>query len=415
METSFQKKNKQNLSLKWLFFSQMVRYFSNNTFILNLIGEKLLHKRKRWEAYALLKRSYDIDANQKAAQLLSKIENPPLPKIATIEISTVCNLGCPLCRTGSGILNRPPKFMRFKEFCQIWEKVKESTERLIIVGQGETFLNKDIYKIIEYAKRDNPYVFIDTHGNVDMDHERIINSGLDEIEFSIDGINQEMYEKYRVKGNFKRVIQNLQQLVQAKHKLKAAKPNIVFKFIVFRHTEMHLEDAEKLAESLGVDEFRIEPCVFQTVYGEEKLRRFLPHSPEWQKIEYVDFEKEIIGVPKVYDSKHCNIVFTNLNVLIDGSVDFCCAINNDYISAQGNLFEKSLSEIWYSEAANKFRLKVLKDRWELKACHDCSYPKKDFSKFLIAAKLAKPEIEKEVPSTRIYIKDLKDSSKEIRR
>ncbi|MFQ5788426.1 MAG: radical SAM protein, partial [Thermodesulfobacteriota bacterium] len=157
-----------------------------------------------------------------------------------------CNLKCPICHYGTGLLKRKGKLMKFEDFCHIWDKIKDSTRQLIIVGQGEAFLNKDIYRMLDYIKdstfhyRDRQgnlinepvWTYIDTNGNVTLDYEKLLECNLDVIAFSIDGINQETYEQYRINGNFQTAVQNLRSLVEARKVMRLNKPRIIMKCIL---------------------------------------------------------------------------------------------------------------------------------------------------------------------------------------
>ena len=67
------------------------------------------------------------------------------------------------------------------------------------------------------------------------------NLGLDVLIFSMDGTNQETYEKYRVGGNFKLVFETLQRISQAKERLNSKTPLVELQFIVFKHNQGEMD------------------------------------------------------------------------------------------------------------------------------------------------------------------------------
>src|SRR5262249_12737400 len=74
------------------------------------------------------------------------------PMNITIEPTSACNLGCPVCETGAGKLNRATKHMTFDEFKTIVDKVGANTNTLMFYFMGEPFINRQSYEMIRYAK-----------------------------------------------------------------------------------------------------------------------------------------------------------------------------------------------------------------------------------------------------------------------
>ena len=356
-----------------LLMREMLKYFPDNTSLMNAIARVLIKMRFHWEAYCYLSKSCKIDKNSQARDLLRSLDYSPLPDVVTFETTTVCNLRCPLCITGSGKLYRKNRHMSYEDFCSIYDGIKESTNEIILVGQGETFLNPDIYRILDYIE-DRVFVYLDTNGNVDLDYEKIISSGVDEITFSIDGINQETYERYRKRGNFGKAVRNLVGLIKARNERGLEHPKIIWKFVVFKHTEMYVEQARKLAFSHGVDGFRIEPCTCEPLYGIERFKEFMPLSEKYQRIEYIDFDNFKVGSMPDRDSRHCPVPMHNLTVDVNGDVTFCCAIDTSVVRSFGNLKKQTLEEIWWSEAVRNFRFEVLKNKHSRKSLPELFVP-----------------------------------------
>src|SRR5690606_21757708 len=113
-----------------------------------------------------------------------------------------------------------------------------------------------IFNIIKESVSRNIYTI--THTNFSLKQkpeffEKLVLSGLHQLVISADGASQETYEKYRVKGNFNWVVENIKHTVSAKKKLKKRDPKIVWKFIVNRYNEHEISYAKKLARKLGVE------------------------------------------------------------------------------------------------------------------------------------------------------------------
>ena len=306
----------------------------------------------------------------KVNTIVDYLENYPCQGLtATIEISTVCNLRCPLCFHGG---DRPydnlGKLMPLKTFKHIWDKIAPHTQMAIMVGQGETFLHPQIYEMLDYMGDAN--IYVDTNGNVSLKPERILNR-VRTLVFSIDGVDQRTYEKYRVRGKFDLAMRNLKAMVAAKRAAKAEYPQIIFKYVLFKHNEMYLETAEKLAGDIGVDGFRVEPCVATSGDSTEQIKKFMPRGHNaTQRICHIDFDQRATVADESRDSPYCLHQMTNYSVLVDGSVAGCCASILE--STFGNLSERNLEEIWHSPAYREFRKSALVNRFELPACANCT-------------------------------------------
>jgi hypothetical protein len=77
----------------------------------------------------------------------------------------------------------------------------------------------------------------------------------DRIEFSVDGINTEMVNKYQVGADFERVMNNVKKIVETKSKRNANKPELIWKYVVFSWNDSreHIEKAFELAKEIGFD------------------------------------------------------------------------------------------------------------------------------------------------------------------
>jgi len=341
-------------------------------FYLRQLSKCLYHLGQQGEAYKALSllppdQIGDLDG------LISIYEhNVPDQTNMTIEIITKCNLRCPLCVGGGDKRSDYDKLgrrMSLDDFKTIWDRVRDYTGLAILVGLGETFLHPQVYEIIEYI--DKP-IHIDTNGNVPLDHERVARSNVSHLIFSIDGIDQRTYEKYRVGGHFSKAVQNLEQMVAAKRRLGRG-PVITFKYIVFKHNEMYVRQAADLARQIGVDHFQVSECGIGLGTDWELARQFIPCGKNAvSRIECVDYKNNVVYPRPDLDSPHCTATFNNSVVCIDGSVRPCCGSNHDRVF--GNLFEKSFLEIWKSESYKNFRLETILNKFKFSDCRFCLMP-----------------------------------------
>jgi MoaA/NifB/PqqE/SkfB family radical SAM enzyme len=140
------------------------------------------------------------------------------PNKLTIDIGNVCNLKCPLCPTGRGDSSASRGLMKFETFKRVIDELGRYLTKLELHNWGEPLLNKDLSKMIQYAKDRNIAVFFSTNLtllNKSM-AEAIISTYIDKIFISCDAASPETYNQYRIGGDFHKVISNIYLLLEAK-------------------------------------------------------------------------------------------------------------------------------------------------------------------------------------------------------
>lgn len=122
-------------------------------------------------------------------------------------------------------------------------------------GHGEPLMNEDLWLLIRLAREYYPSSFIsmitNAHGNFSLDQ---VSSGLNLIQFSIDGTSQESYEKYRVGGNYSRALNYMKSFTEA----SGSSVRTVWRYILFNHNDdpSQLSLAYETARKFGVNELR---------------------------------------------------------------------------------------------------------------------------------------------------------------
>jgi pyruvate-formate lyase-activating enzyme len=193
--------------------------------------------------------------------LREKPELPEYPPILQIEPTAACNLRCPQKACDQKLIrkHRRKMFMSFDEFRALIDEAGPHTETINFFNFGEPFLHKDAISMIAYAKAVNPRTFIlsDTNGHFFRTREKqeaIVESGIDRLVFSVDGARQSSYEKYRVRGHLKVVLDAMRGIVEVRDQRRLKKPEVIWKYILFRTTDSdeEIELAKKMAKEIGV-------------------------------------------------------------------------------------------------------------------------------------------------------------------
>ena len=293
------------------------------------------------------------------------------PFFLMIEPTNICNLECPLCPLGSGILKRKKGIMPFEKFKKIIDEMGDFLLNVSLYDFGEPFINKDVYKMINYAKNKRIFVRISTNGhffNKEEDRKKLVKSQIDNLIVSLDGASQETFIKYRKKGNFNEVANNLKKIVQLKKQYKSRLPYIELQFIVMRQNEHEIGKMERLAKEVGVDKLTLKSVLLDEVdhLSNEEKARYLPTNPKYNRYE----DKQKIDKKEKINIRHCSRVWLSSVILWDGSVVPCC-YDFDGNHIFGNVFKESFQNIWNNEKYKSFRKQILKDKTVFKICKSC--------------------------------------------
>lgn len=301
---------------------------------------------------------------------LSRIIRKPIiwgmPISFSIEPTNHCNLKCPECPSGLGALTRPLGLLRSDDFKNWIDQIKDTGFYVQLFFQGEPYINKNLPEMIKYAQQNKIYVSISTNGHfINANNiDKILEAAPDKLIYSVDGLDEETYQNYRVGGTFAQVDSALRNLVKRKRQLKLKKPFIEFQFIVMKQNEHLLEKVKTYCKEVGVDKL-----VFKTmqISSYENALKFLPTNKKYRRYIIDDNSFRI----KAEVKNHCFALWRTAVITWDGKVVPCC-FDKDADFTMGILNGKSFYEIWNSENYNKFRKSILTDRKQNKICTNCT-------------------------------------------
>jgi len=116
--------------------------------------------------------------------------------------------------------------MTLTDFQKIITKLPKSIYWITLYFQGEPLLDDTIIDKIKYLRTNNYFVEISTNAqNINKQMAKaLVESGLNRIIISIDGISQKTYEKYRMKGKINNVFEAINNLIETKKKLNKQNP-----------------------------------------------------------------------------------------------------------------------------------------------------------------------------------------------
>jgi len=299
--------------------------------------------------------------------LSKKTKHKGEPWSLSVETGTSCNLSCLECPSGQKQFTRPTGLLSYDHFKHIIDQQKKYLIWLILYFQGEPYLNKSFFKMVAYAHSQKIFTSTSTNGHFlnPENAEKTVESGLDRIIISLDGLDQKTYEKYRVGGNFNQVKQGIQHLVKAKKKLKSAHPFIVVQFIVFKTNEHQLGLLKQLKKELKADKIEIKSA---QVYSKEDKNQLIPENSKHRR--YKQSPDGSWEIKKKVPNK-CKRMWRAAVITWDGKVVPCC-FDKDASYQMGNILEDSFHHIKNSSNYIQFRNQVFENRSSIEICKNCS-------------------------------------------
>jgi radical SAM protein with 4Fe4S-binding SPASM domain len=253
-------------------------------------------------------------------------------------------------------------FIDWKLYKKIVDEIvgEGGVRTLTLIKDGEPLLHPKLDKLIEYAKNNRAArkVEIFTNGyflNKNNWSKRLIRSGLDLMNVSVDTVNKMTYKKIRGLDIYDQVVKNVKEFMILKRKMKAQHPKVVVRAVGMKINKDELDEVKKMWRGL-VDSVGITPF---SNYGGGVGNEL---GPEEGKKE---------GKAKRYA---CPVLWFNPVVNWDGEVTTCCVnyMRNELIV--GDIKTESLKKIWNGEKMKKIRQAHLRGNLkELPTCAKCSY------------------------------------------
>jgi radical SAM protein with 4Fe4S-binding SPASM domain len=301
---------------------------------------------------------------------LSRIVRKPIvwgmPISYSLEPTNHCNLKCPECPSGLGSLTRPLGLLQFEDFKKVIDEIKDTGFYVQLFFQGEPYINKNLPRMIEYAQMNNIYISISTNGHFinDSSVEYVLANAPDKLIFSVDGLDEESYQNYRIGGTFKQADEGLRAIVNLKKKLSMKKPFIEFQFIVMKQNEHQMNYVLEYGKDVGVDK-----VAFKTmqISSYENALKFLPINKRYRRYSVDNGSYKIKNRIK----NHCFALWRTSVITWDGIVVPCC-FDKDAEFELGMINGRSFSDVWKSDEYTKFRSKVLGNRKSVSICTNCT-------------------------------------------
>jgi radical SAM protein with 4Fe4S-binding SPASM domain len=300
------------------------------------------------------------------------------PVVAQIEPTSMCNLKCAMCiRDKIGV---PIGTMSFEDFKKILDKL-DCLFKIHLSGQGESFLNKDLFKMIHYANSRGIIVNLNTNATLFTEEviKKICKADIGEIAISIESTKKKGYEKIRKGANFDKVMESIKKLSLM---LKKNKRKTILSFAVTILKE-NIEDIPEFvlfAEKTGINKI-----IAQTIQEKEDyVKNYSLNAKENSVVSYKKKLSDLVNKSKIlakerkiefiYDeekSSGCIWPWRSIYVTWNGNVTPCCKILDYRNVNAGNILKDNFWKIWNGKQYQMYR-KMLKERVAPLTCKGCN-------------------------------------------
>jgi radical SAM protein with 4Fe4S-binding SPASM domain len=289
------------------------------------------------------------------------------PRVLRIEPASQCNLSCSHCPTGTVDMQRG--VMGEDVFERVMLEIYEHQDVIkviVLYHGGEPLLNSRFYSMVSRIKDINNSFFIKTVSNgmaLTKKHaEDILKSGIDLIEFSLDGESLEESQYVRVDSNTKKIINNIKYLIALKKTKSTVKPDIAISTTQFLRNKDLTESPSKPDVPVWLKN------IFEDEVSEYKPTYALqwPHMGNSGKFDLF----KPVSTP---DRNECDHVINTLTIRADGIIVPCCYDLTSKL-VMGNILDKSLADIWNGQQYSMLRDSI-KSKNYISICNTCAVVK----------------------------------------
>jgi len=287
--------------------------------------------------------------------------SPPLPAAISVELSSRCNLACPECINGAGLLQRRNDFISYTLAEKIASELRSHTLSAWLYFQGEPMMHPRLFEIIELFRGMKPV--ISTNG-LYLDTERCLklaSSPLKRIIISYDGATPDVYNIYRRGGDHASVTEGIRRLSGIIRE-SGSSLKMELQFLLHRGNEQEVAATARFASSVGAS-FRIKSI---QVLDSERAGEWMPTDRRRSRYRLSQGKWKAGGTPE----RGCLRMWTTAVITADGDVVPCCYDKNAGHS-MGNLNNLTFSNIWFGERYTAFRNIVIRSRKEIAMCRNC--------------------------------------------
>jgi radical SAM protein with 4Fe4S-binding SPASM domain len=286
------------------------------------------------------------------------------PFIINVDPSDSCNFKCGFCPTGDRELmkkvGRPFITMNFDLFKKIIDDLKDFSvpiKVLRLYKDGEPLLNPNFAEMVKYAKDSGCVLRVDTTTNGSLLNptlnRKLINSGIDRINISIEGVNAEQYMSFsKYKIDFDKFVANIRDLYNNKENCE----------IVVKINGDILTEEDKLFFKK----------TFEDISDSAYIEHIMSCWPEFELRDGLEVNNELaLYGQEIKEVSVCPYVFYSFSINSDGKVSLCFLDWSKKLLI-GDTREEKLKDIWLGSKLRDYQKMFLEGKRKSNPiCRNC--------------------------------------------
>lgn len=282
-----------------------------------------------------------------------------------IETTNFCNAKCIMCP--QHIMKRKKSFMSDETFFKLIFRLKNENIKPIVFilnGFGEPLTDIKIFERIKELKVNFPNSKLKFYTNLGLANDKIIDkiidSGIDEINISFNGFTKESYEEI-MKVDFEKTKDNIEKLVVKRNKNHINLKIRISMALVSENeytVKKFLKEWENKVDSVSVNKIH--------TYGGSVNNFSVKNRINFDKLTYP-----------------CKYLWNTIVIGVEGDLFICCL---DYEGNYnfGNINQSKILDIFYSDEFRGIRKIHLKNHIKkIKLCSNCYTPYKNGTEWLV--------------------------------
>jgi MoaA/NifB/PqqE/SkfB family radical SAM enzyme len=303
-----------------------------------------------------------------------------------IELTSFCELACPVCPTGIGELRRSASAMDPDLFDEIMREAGPYLLTLSLWAWGEPLLYKSLGRVLETAGRYPVVTLLSTNGqslNTARVQDALRQHPPDYLIVAVDGLTDETNSVYRRGARLAPALEGVGALARWKQQSGARRPVLVCRFLAMRHNEHELAALGGFAAAAGFD--LVSHRTLTIIDSAEGPHRSLvPHEQALRAYRY-DADGRVARSDFV-----CQHAFSFPTVLADGTVTVCEQDFNGRCAYGVLGTDGSFREIWWGARAAAVRRTVRDHPDEYSFCRNCPRADRALSSCNLASYALRP-------------------------
>ncbi|MCI1965458.1 MAG: radical SAM protein [Oscillospiraceae bacterium] len=300
-----------------------------------------------------------------------------LPRRLVLELTNACNLNCVMCGRNAAKF-QPTAF--HLDWLQWLEPILDDIEEVTLMGWGEPTIHPDFTKMLEIINRHSARKYFCSNGmNLKNITDAIFQYKVDVFAVSVDGATAETNAKIRKGSDLNQIANNLQNIVDIKHRESLKYPYINFVFCAMKSNLHELPGVVKLAGELGLEEVKV---VYLTAFDSNLMGESLWNCQS--EVEKVFHEAQKLGeklgvalkLPYIQghdvalnkNHRDCFVSWRDFFLGSDGYVRPCMSTHVKFFKFDT---DRSFMDMWNDKAYQSYRKHVNDSLKMDEACKKC--------------------------------------------